>query len=339
VREADYLVVWNYNRNFLEYRRALFEKRIRDGRLRDGHGDLHAEHICLYKGVQIYDCVEFNPRIRQGDTASDIAFLYMDLLYHGHPILARVLMEEYLRRTGDWEVRLLVPFYACYRAVVREKVESFRIADPSIPRREKTEAARRAARYFTLASTLAEGDARPRLILVGGLPGTGKSTVARTLAERLGADFLNSDIVRKGLAGIGPGAASPAPFKGGIYTTAMSELTYAELLVQAESVLRSGRSMVLDATFSSEKRRRQARALARRTGALAVEVECRCPVRVVRARLEARQAHGGVSDAGWEVFKALRRNYEAAGVNTVQVDTTQSIEEGLARIAKVAYPF
>ena len=339
VRESDYLVVWNYNRNFLEYRRELLEKRIRDGRLRDGHGDLHAEHICLDKGVQIYDCIEFSPRIRQGDTAADIAFLYMDLLYHGHPILARVLMEEYLQRTRDWEVRLLLPFYACYRAVVREKVESFRITDQSIPKREKTAAASRAARYFSLARELAEGDARPRLILMGGLPGTGKSTVALTLSTRIGADYLNSDIIRKGLAGIEPVTSSPDALGEGIYRSAMTELTYAELLVQAESALRAGRSMVLDATFSSKKRRQQARALSRRTGALTVMVECSCPAKVVRKRLEARQIGGGVSDAGWEIYKALRKNYEAAGASAVKVDTTKPLEEGLARIARAAYPF
>jgi aminoglycoside phosphotransferase family enzyme len=226
VREKDYLVVWDYNRHFLEQRRPLLEKRISDGRIRDGHGDLHAEHICLDRGVQIYDCIEFNPRIRQGDVAADVAFLYMDLLYHGHPVLARVFMEEYLKKTGDWELRLLVPFYACYRAVVREKVESFRISDPSVPRRERTAAAKRAGRYFSLARSLAEADSRPRLIIVGGLPGTGKSTVARTLATRLGAAYLNSDVVRKELAGLEPNKGGAAPFGGGIYTATMTEITY-----------------------------------------------------------------------------------------------------------------
>ncbi|MBA4373331.1 MAG: aminoglycoside phosphotransferase, partial [Thermodesulfovibrio sp.] len=80
VKEKDYLVVWNYNRTFLEQRRPLLQKRITGGYIRDGHGDLHAEHICLERGVQIYDCIEFSPRIRQGDVAADVAFLYMDLL-------------------------------------------------------------------------------------------------------------------------------------------------------------------------------------------------------------------------------------------------------------------
>ncbi len=339
VREEDYLQVWDYNRDFLQRRRALLEKRIHDGRLRDGHGDLHAEHICLDRGVQIYDCIEFNPRIRQGDTAADIAFLYMDLLYHGHPVLALELMEEYLQRTGDWEVRLLVPFYACYRAVVREKVEGFRLADPAIGRREKTAAARRASRYFALASQLSRRDAQPRLLVVGGLPGTGKSSVAETFARRLGAEYLNSDVVRKILAGAGPGTSFPAPVGEGIYTAAMDELTYREMLLQAGNSLRAGRSMVLDATFSREWWRRQTRALARRSGARAVMVECHCPVNVVRKRLEDRRSRGGVSDARWEVYRAMRRHYAAPGPDVVRVNTVRPMEEGLAEIAAAAYPF
>ncbi len=339
VRERDYLSVWDYTRDFLARRRTLLEKRIRDGRLRDGHGDLHAEHVCLDRPVRIFDCVEFSPAIRQGDVAADIAFLYMDLLYHRHPVFARELMEEYLRRTGDWELRLLVPFYACYRAVVREKVESFRLADPCIGPRQKNAAARRAARYFTLARELAEADARPRLFIVGGLPGSGKSTVAAALAERTGADYLNSDVVRKGLAGVRPETVMAATFGEGIYSRSMTVLTYGEMFVHAERSIRAGSSVVLDATFSRETWRRKARGLARRTGASAVVVECHCPAGVARSRLLDRKERGGISDAGWEVYKKMRGRYEPPPHGTVRVDTTRSTEEGLAAIAAAAHPF
>ncbi len=339
VREKDYLVVWEYNRRFLQERRHLLAKRIADGRIRDGHGDLHTEHICLDSGVQIYDCIEFNPRIRQGDVAADVAFLYMDLLYHGHPVLARVFMEEYLKKTGDWELRLLVPFYACYRAVVREKVESFRITDPSLSPGDRTAAARRAGKYFSLARSLAEGDSRARLFVVGGLPGTGKSTVAKTLAARLGAGYLNSDVVRKEFAGLPPRKGGAAPFGDGIYTAAMTELTYDELLAQAALSLQAGRSMVLDATFSRDKWRRKSAALARRLKAVMVAVECHCPERIVQARMEERQKRGGVSDAGWDIYRAIRRHYEHPRSGAVRIDTTRPLEEGLAKIARTAYPF
>jgi hypothetical protein len=340
VSGGDYLVVWDYNRDFLQRRRALLEKRAREGRIRDGHGDLHAEHLLLRRdGVLAYDCLEFSDRLRQCDVAADIAFLYMDLLHHRRPDLAAALMGEYLRRTGDWEVRLLVPFYACYRAVVREKVESLRLADPGISASSKRGAARRAAGYFRLASQLARRDARPRLIVVGGLPGSGKSTVAGALAERIGADCLSSDVLRKELAGAEPGARLPAAVGAGIYSAAMSALTYRELLVQAERQLRSGRSVVLDATFGRAAARRAAAALARAVGGMFVAAECRCPARLARERLAARARPGyaGPSDAGWEVYRSLRRTFEP-WPDAVPADTARPLEDCLARIAERAYP-
>jgi len=341
VSGGDYLLIWDYNHDFLVRRRALLERRARTGRIRDGHGDLHAEHVCVEGSqVRIYDCIEFSDRLRQCDVAADIAFLYMDLLHHRRPDLATALMEEYLRRTGDWEVRLLVPFYACYRAVVREKVESFRLADPGITAARKRAASRRAASYFQLARELARRDARPRLFLVGGLPGSGKSTVARALADRLGAECIVSDVLRKDLAGAEPGAKLAAAVGAGIYETSMSELTYRELLVQAERTMLAGHSVVLDATFGRAIQRRRAAALARAVGGVLVEVECRCPARITRERLAARSRPGyaGPSDAGWEVYRALRRTFAPFGPDTVRIDTTCPLERCLARIAERAYP-
>jgi predicted kinase len=289
--------------------------------------------------VRIYDCIEFSDRLRQCDVAADIAFLYMDLLHHRRPDLAAALMAEYLRRTGDWEVRLLVPFYACYRAVVREKVESFRLADPGIDARSKRAAARRAAGYFRLARELARRDARPRLILVGGLPGSGKSTIADALAGRIGADCIASDILRKGLAGADPGERLTAEVGAGFYGAGMTGLTYRELLVQAERQLRGGRSVVLDASFGRAVDRRRAAALARDVGGVLVAVECRCPVKVARQRLATRALPGytGPSDAGWDVYRSMRRTF-APWPEAVPVTTTEPLEHCLAKIAERAYP-
>jgi aminoglycoside phosphotransferase family enzyme/predicted kinase len=341
VSGGDYLLVWDYNHDFLMRRRALLEKRARDGRIRDGHGDLHAEHVWTDRArVLVYDCIEFSDRLRQCDVAADVAFLYMDLLHHRRPDLAAALMDEYLRRTGDWEVRLLVPFYACYRAVVREKVESFRLADPGTPAASKRAAARRAAGYFRLARELARRDARPRLVLVGGLPGSGKSTVASALAARLGADCLVSDVLRKELAGALPTDRRAAAVGAGIYTPALSELTYRELLVQAERQLRAGRSVVLDATWGRAAQRRRAAALARAVGGVFVAAECRCPARVARKRLGSRGRAGyrGASDAGWDVRQALARTFEPFEPDALRLDTTRPVEESLAAVAARAYP-
>ena len=340
VSGGDYLLVWDYNHDFFERRRPLLEKRAREGRIRDGHGDLHAEHVSVERSrVRIYDCIEFSDRLRQCDVAADIAFLYMDLLHHRRPDLASALMDEYLRRSGDWEVRLLIPFYACYRAVVREKVESFRLADPGITAARKRAAARRATSYFRLARELARRDARPRLILVGGLPGSGKSTIAAAMAERIGADCVASDVLRKELAGAEPGERLTAAVGAGVYNTGMTDLTYRELLVRAERQLRGGRSVVLDATFGRGADRRQAAALALAVGGVLVAAECRCPVKVARQRLASRKRPGytGPSDAGWDVYRAMRRTF-APWPGAVRVDTTKPVERCLAKIAERAYP-
>jgi len=340
VSGGDYLLVWDYNHDFLERRRPLLEKRAHEGRIRDGHGDLHAEHISVEPAqVRIYDCIEFSDRLRLGDVAADIAFLYMDLLHHRRPDLATILMAEYLRRTGDWEVRLLIPFYACYRAVVREKVESLRLTDPGIAPAQKRAAARRATSYFRLARELASRDARPRLIVVSGLPASGKSTVARALAARIGADCLASDLLRKELAGADSRQRLGADVGAGIYAAGMTALTYNELFVRAERQLRAGHSVVLDATFGRTADRRRAASLARAVGGMLVATACRCPLGVARERLASRNRPGyaGPSDAGWAVYQALRRTF-APWPEAVGIDTTKPLEQSLATIAERAYP-
>ena len=339
VSSADYAVVYDYNRRFLRERSFLLGNRIAAGRIRDGHGDLHAEHICLTDPMVIYDCLEFSSRLRQTDVAAEVAFLYMDLLHHRHPHLARAFAAEYIGVTGDWEIRLLLSFYACYRAVVREKVESMRFADIHVPAADRREARRRAASYFHLARDLARRDGRPRLVAVGGLPGTGKSTLARLWAERLGAAALGSDALRKELAGNLPGRRGEAGWREGIYTPAWTKRTYEEMMGRAERLLRAGENVVVDATFARPMSRRLAAAAARRTGARYVTVECRCPEKVIRRRLAQRKEEGvSLSDADWSVYRRAKGEYTSPRRETVRVSTDGDLEIALAKIAAAAFP-
>jgi aminoglycoside phosphotransferase family enzyme/predicted kinase len=337
VSAGDYEEVWRYNRLFLEDRRFLLKKRIADGRVRDCHGDLHAEHICLGKQVTIIDCIEFSSRLRQTDTAAEVAFLYMDLLYHGHPHLARSFAETSISLSRDWEMRLLLSFYACYRAVVREKVESLRFADRHVPEQIKRAARRRAARYFHLARDLARRDGRPRLYLIGGLPGTGKSTLAAAWSHRLGITDLRSDVLRKELTGTalfsGRGAAGDA-----IYSREIDRRTYRELMNRAGPLLRGGHSVVLDATFLKRWQRSLASKLAADTGALLVEAECRASAAAVRRRLAGRSRAGNdPSDADWPVYREKKRTADPFPARAVTVRSDR-IEGSLAAIAAAAYP-
>jgi hypothetical protein len=140
-----------YTDNFLKSNKSLFDKRVKDGRIKDCHGDLHAAHVCLANGICIYDCIEFNDRFRYSDVGSEVAFLAMDLDRFQHADLSQAFVNAYVRLSRDEEVPQLLNFYKCYRAYVRGKVTSFMLDDPYIPETEKTGSLAAARRYFELA--------------------------------------------------------------------------------------------------------------------------------------------------------------------------------------------
>lgn len=148
-----------YTDNFYRTKAELINRRIKDGRIRDCHGDLHMEHICIMEDdIVIFDCIEFNERFRYSDTAADIAFLAMDLDYYGRRDYSDKLMEFYVEHSDDREVMEMLTFYKIYRAWVRGKVASFKLDDPSISEEEKKEATAIAKRYFELAYSYLNGD-------------------------------------------------------------------------------------------------------------------------------------------------------------------------------------
>jgi aminoglycoside phosphotransferase family enzyme len=140
-----------YTDGFAVQNRELFEERKRAGKIRDCHGDLHTAHVCFVDGISIFDCIEFNDRFRYCDVASEIAFLAMDLDYHHHPHLSSEFVDAYVSAAQDKELPRLVNFYKCYRAYVRGKVGSFKLADPLVPQEEKPGILAAARRYFELA--------------------------------------------------------------------------------------------------------------------------------------------------------------------------------------------
>jgi aminoglycoside phosphotransferase family enzyme len=153
VSQEQYQSIKAYTDSFAEQNIRLFKKRVKEGRIRDCHGDLHSAHICFIDGICIYDCIEFNDRFRYCDVASEIAFLAMDLDYHRHPDLSQHFIDAYVKSSQDEELLKLLHFYKCYRAYVRGKVESFKLDDPHIPEGEKTRALAAARRYFQLAES------------------------------------------------------------------------------------------------------------------------------------------------------------------------------------------
>jgi aminoglycoside phosphotransferase family enzyme/predicted kinase len=310
-----------YTEVALQKHRSVVEKRARENVPRDTHGDLRLEHAYAWAkegglpDVLVVDCIEFNKRFRYADPVSDIAFLAMELEYEGRPDLSQAFTESYFRRSGDLEGLKLLPFYIAYRHVVRGKVCSLKARQEEVPRDKREEAEARARRHFLGAlGRLAPPEERPCLILVGGLPGVGKSTVARLLEERVDFVRLSSDRIRKQLAGLPESSPAGAPFEEGIHTPAWTNRTYAELRRQAMKRLFQGDRVLVDASFRSESHRKMVSDAAKTLGVPALFLFCRADRDVVRRRLESREE--GPSDANWDIYCKAAQRWEAVGPDT-----------------------
>lgn len=322
---------------FMERHLPLFQKRIAAGRIRDCHGDLHLQHICLTEEILIFDCIEFNRRFRYSDVAADIAFLLMDLDFHNYPLLSADLASSYLAISRDWPLFLLLDFYKSYRAYVRGKVVSFRLDDPAISAPEKTSALEEAKRYFHLAHSYAMRLNRPALFITCGLIGTGKSTIARALSEALGWEWLASDIIRKEIAHLSSREHRYEKFHQGIYAPEFSCKTYSALFERAGAILKAGNSVLIDASFKKQADRWEVWELARRVQAEFLLIECRCSEEEVRRRLTLRASNeDGFSDGRWDLYHDQQEDFEKVeGMGPdlhLPLDTESSVEECLQAI-------
>jgi aminoglycoside phosphotransferase family enzyme/predicted kinase len=338
--QFQFTAIDSFCRAFITAHWRPLNDRALAGRVREGHGDLRAEHICLLdtekNEIDVIDCVEFSERLRYGDVASEIAFLAMDLDRLGAPGLADELVEAYAETAGDEELAVFIPFYKCYRASVRGKVESLRSLEREVGDSERERARRLASAYFALAWRYARG-ASPALIVVCGLSGTGKSTVARILQHRKGFGAINSDHVRKRLASVPPDEHIRTDYGANIYSDRFSKITYDAMLAEAEHLLGEGRGAILDATFKTSADRQLALALAARRGVPVLFIECVVSQDEAIRRLNQRASREGeVSDATPKVYKKQRAEFEPIRELPPQchlrLDTARQPEELAAEI-------
>lgn len=309
---------------YLAGRGPLFQERIDEGWIRDGHGDLRAEHIfCLDDGPRTIDCLAFRDDLRISDVLLDVAFLVMDLHRLAGPAAGLSLVRHYDEFAAERHPSSLAHHYVAYRAGVRAKVAAVRHSQGV------AEAAEEVAAYHRLAlQHLLVG--QTRLVLVGGGAGVGKSTVASGVSETLGAVWLRADEIRKNLAGLSSDEHVFAGPDEGIYQPEFSDRVYQELLREAELLLERGESVVLDATWSAAHRRAWARELAERTSSVLTEIECKVPLAVARERIARRLASlDEPSDATPEIADHIAAGFERWD-EAAELDTGQEVARSVA---------
>jgi len=309
------------------------DARRRAGRIVDGHGDLHLEHVWFERDDApplVIDCVEFRDDLRQVDAASDVGFLAMDLEYRGHRRVADRVLRTYTALTDDFDLYGVLDFYVSYRAAVRAKVASLAAHDRELPDEQRRRAAESRRRHLELAAAALAPRPRGRIVALTGVVGTGKSAVAAALAEETGGVVIASDRVRKHL-----GRGRP---DDPLYGEERTREVYRGLLERAGPVVASGRVAVLDATYARRDLRDELRQWCAAADLRPLLVAVACAPATALERLERRRRRGtDPSDAGPEFYATSAAGYEAPdewpAADLVRVSTDGAWTADVAAVA------
>jgi aminoglycoside phosphotransferase family enzyme/predicted kinase len=304
--------VWKAERfasSYLAARAHIVGLRGGFGRVRDGHGDLRAEHVVLgERGMEIVDCVEFDPALREVDVGADLAFLVMDLEHLGAPQLGDRLVRAYRSAGGDPGPDDFISFHAAVRAWVRTKIACLRAGDTSLPDERRTQALEEARAFAELGERLSWRTRLPLALVVCGPPASGKSQLARAVSEASGLPVVDSDVVRKRLAGIEPSEQAPAS----AYDHDSTLRTYEALGREAAAEVTRGGGVIVEGTFGDPAARQAFRVGLQRCDVPTMYVECCAPRDVLLARAGRRDREGrGVSDAAEAVVDRMERSFDA----------------------------
>ena len=301
---------------FIAGRAVLFAHRISGRKIVDGHADLLADDIfCLPDGPALLDCLEFDDLLRYVDVIDDAAFLAMDLEFLGRRDLGEFFMHRYLEVACDDAPPSLRHFYIAYRAVVRAKVDCVRYTQGH------PEAAADARDHLDIALAHLRAGA-VALILVGGGPGTGKTTLARALAEHLGAQAISTDDVRSEMVGRGEITGRPGVLGEGLYSAENVDAVYEAALRRAHLGLCEGRTVVIDGTWVDPRHREQARSIAEQASAVIVEIACTATLETTVERIRTRA--GTTSQVTPEIATALAERDYRDWVGVHWLDTTKA---------------
>ncbi|HET9025030.1 MAG TPA: AAA family ATPase, partial [Burkholderiaceae bacterium] len=301
---------------------AQMEARRVAGFVRECHGDLHLANIVRLDGEPVlFDGIEFNDELKFIDVTCDVAFAFMDLMDHGAPHLAWRFVGRYLEQTGDYEGLSVLRYYAVYRALVRAEVALIRLRQPELRRQVRLRVHTSFEHYLALAESLSRPGTRS-LVVMTGLSGSGKSTVALELAQRLDGVRVRSDVERKRLFGFAPHDRT----ERAVYTTEATARTYERMTEIARAALVAGVPAVVDGAFLRRVERDRFRALARELEARFTLVACEASADILRARVALRHRSG--SDASEADLDVLARQMEweehpsvDEGADCIRIDT------------------
>lgn len=309
---------------------AVFEQRVKEDRIRDGHGDLKPGNIAFVDSKPIItDCIEFNPLFRRLDMLAEVAFLATGLESLGYFDFAARVFEAYRKEAGDDYPEPLRRYYQAHLACVMAKVTALQLLEPEVPDEQKQRARRQAGEYFALADFHAR---EPHVVVVMGIMGCGKSTVANAIGAHFGWPVVNSDVVRKQLMGVAPNERLPQE----AYAFEVSERVYQELY---DAVGDAGAGVVLDAQFGMAVGRKAVVEAAHKAGGHAVYIHCDAPDEVVRERMNKRELDPSrVSDATADLLEEARAEFEVPtedeGLDVIQFDTTGDVNDLVAALER-----
>lgn len=319
----DQLSVWAEQQHESCYQ--YFRQRKDQGFIRECHGDMHLGNMAVVDDrVVIFDGIEFNPDLYWIDVMSEVAFLCMDLEYHGEHNFAYRILNGYLEITGDYSGLQVFRYYLAYRAMVRAKVACIRLSQQT-GQRMQTSDMQEFERYLKLALSYTQPQ-QPVLFITHGLSGSGKSTYSGPLVEPLAAIRIRSDRERQRLFGKGKRQGEAATIGAGVYSEDATQQTYGKLAVVAEAVVQSGYSVIIDATFLERQQRNPFKQLALRLGVPFCILYFHADHDVLRQRIRDRQREGSdISEADLSVLEYQLAEY--AGLDddeqgyTVTIDT------------------
>jgi aminoglycoside phosphotransferase family enzyme/predicted kinase len=333
-------IISTYQSNFLKKNEGLIEKRKGEGWVRDTHGDLRIEHFHFGNvELNIYDCIEFEERLRANDLVNDIAFLSMELDYVGFSQEARKMYEEVVMCTGDTLQDDLWLFYKTHRACVRGMVHAVTAFEHEVGDMEKEQNRKSSMEHFGLATRYALLGAKPVVILVYGGVATGKSTIAKKLSELLFIPHIQSDATRKELASIPIDEYPDETIRKWLYSDEMTKKTYTAMIEKGRSFLKRYNAVILDSRWSRVEQMKLVEDLLE--DAQVKRIRTISDIGFRRERLKEREKEKSISDARLEVFDQLMKDEDASIVddqNTLLVDTGRPlelcIEEALAFISE-----